>query len=156
MRREHFLVAELYRHLATFVDAERAIYLSLDGEAAKRGVREKLFKDPDVPDLCFTLLDGREVAIEAKILYGGQIGARRGQYESWFANGIGAHKPTGWVIADEPLKSFFYCSHAEMLKQRIVPPGPDKRRSVNVPVPTTMPMFRSIRHLALHILMVTP
>jgi hypothetical protein len=158
MKREHFLVAELYRHLATFVDADRAIYLSLDGIAAQRGVREKLFQDPDVPDLVFTLLDGRAVGIEVKILYGGRVGAGLGQYSAWFAGGMGAHKPTGWVVADESLKRFFYWSHAEMVQQRTTPPSGSERKSksVAIPVPTTTPMFLSVRHLALHIVRFSP
>lgn len=156
VKREHFLVAELYRHLATFVDAEREIYLSLDGIAAKKGVKENLFKDPDVPDLCFTLLDGRDVAIEVKLLYGKRIGAGRGQYAAWFGSGTGAHKPTGWVVADEKLTGFFYWPHADMVKQRTKPPGPSESKSVAIPVPTITPMFRSVRHLALHIVRVTP
>lgn len=63
---------------------ERETYLSVDGIAAKRGVKENLFKDADVPDLCFTFLDGRDVAIEVTILYGKRIGAARGQYAAWF------------------------------------------------------------------------
>lgn len=156
MKREHFLVAELYRHLATFVDADREIYLSLDGIAAQSGVREQLFKDPNVPDLCFTLLDGREVAIEVKILHGKRISAGRSQYEAWFASGTGAHKPTGWVVADEALTSFFYWSHDEMVKQRTEPPRRSERRYVAIPVPTTTSMFPSVRHLALHIVRYTP
>lgn len=156
MKREHFLVAELYRHLATFVNADREIYLSLDGVAAQRGVREQLFKDSNVPDLCFTLLDGREVAIEVKILHGRRIGAGRGQYEAWFVSGTGAHKPTGWVVADEKLTSFFYWSHAEMVKQRTESPSRSERKSVAILVPTTTSMFPSVRHLALHIVRYTP
>jgi hypothetical protein len=156
VKREHFLVAELYRHLAAFVDADREIYLSLDGVAAQKGVREKLFTDPDVPDLCFTFLDGRDAAIEVKILTGRRIGAGRGQYDAWFGGGAGAHKPTGWVVADEKLSQFFYWSHADMVKHRTKPPSPSERRYVHISLPTTRPMFHSVRHLALHIVRITP
>ena len=156
VKQEHLLVAELYRHLATFVDANREIYLSLDGIAARRGVREKLFEDPDVPDLCFTFLDGRKVAIEVKISSKGKIWPGRGQFDAWFGNGKGAHKPTGWVVADEKLQALFYWSHAEIVKQKTKPPGRSEGRYVGVPLPTTTSMFSSVRHLALYIVRVSP
>jgi hypothetical protein len=157
VKREHFLVAELYRHLAGFVDADRPIYLSLDGVAAEKGVREGLFKDPDVPDLLFTLIDGREIAIEVKITPDGRrFSAGRDQFRAWFQSGAGAHKPTGWVVADEKLKTFFYWPHAEIVQQRVTPPKPSEDRYVQVPMPTTASMFTSVRHVALHIVRVAP
>jgi hypothetical protein len=156
VKQEHRVVAELYGYMAAFVDPDRPIYLSLDGVAAERGVKEGLFKDPDVPDMVFTLVDGREVAIEVKILYGKRIGTGLGQYNAWFGSGAGAHKPTGWVVADEKLSSFFYWSHGEMVKQRTTPPGASEKKSVKIPVPTTTPMFPSLRHLALHVVRFSP
>jgi len=64
-------------------------------------VREKLFVDADVPDLCFTLVDGRNVAIEVKVLSGERDFSALRQYRAWFNAGAGAHKPTGWVVASE-------------------------------------------------------
>jgi hypothetical protein len=156
MRQEHRLVAELYGHLAAFVDPDRPIYLSLDGAAAEKGVREGLFKDPDVPDLFFALIDGTEIAIEVKITDGKRFSAGRDQFSAWFQPGAGAHKPTGWVVADEKLTSFFYWSHTQVVAQRTSPPKPSENRYVQIPMPATTSMFPSIRHVALHILQGAP
>jgi hypothetical protein len=153
MRKEHFLVAELYRYLADFVDASRPIYLSLDGVAAEKGVREGLFTDPDVPDMYFTLIDGRQIALEAKMTYGKRFSVGRDQFRAWFENGgAGAHKPFGWVLASEDLTDFFFWSHEEIVAQRLTAPKPSEDRYVQIALPGTASMFPTIRHLALHIL----
>src|SRR5438270_2454272 len=114
MKQEHRFVADLYRYLAPFVDREKTIYVSLDGEAAKKGVSEKLFNDSDVPDLWFHFVGcGSTVLLEAKILnINGAITIGRGQMTAWKSNGCGQHKPSGWVAADQKLKKFYYWPHA--------------------------------------------
>ncbi len=69
MKQEHRFVADLYHYLAPFIDSSKATYVSLDGEAAKKGVTEKLFNDSDVPDLWFHLVGvEKTILLEAKIL----------------------------------------------------------------------------------------
>src|SRR5438552_11675650 len=56
MKQEHRFVADLYRYIAPFIDTAEPIFLSLDGEAAKKGVSEKHFGDAGIPDMWFTLV----------------------------------------------------------------------------------------------------
>jgi hypothetical protein len=152
MKQEHRFVAQLFGYLAPFVDESRQLFLSLDGEAAKKGVREKHFQDSIVPDVWLTLLDGRALRLEAKIMswpHGFSVGSA--QHKAWFGAGDGAHKPTGWVVAGEALEDFYYWPHESIATQ---PAKPTNRKGeyYAIRAPTMTPMFRSVRTLALHIL----
>jgi hypothetical protein len=151
MKQEHRFVAQLFAYLAPFVDEQKDIFLSLDGVAAQRGVREMRFQDSIVPDVWLTLVDGRALHVEAKIIsspVGFSVG--KDQHKAWFGTATGAHLPTGWVVADENLSSFYYWSHADVRHQ---PTRPITRgRYYAVTAPSLEPMFASVRGLALHIL----
>jgi hypothetical protein len=152
MKQEHRFVAQLFGYLAPFVDEEQALFLSLDGEAAKRGVTEKHFTDSIVPDIWLTLLDGRALRIEAKIMsWARGFSVGHSQHEAWFgASGGGSHKPTGWVVANEALKEFFYWPHAKIAHQptKVINQG----RYFTVEAPSMKPKFGSLQQLALHLL----
>ena len=69
MKQEHRFVAELYSLLRPFIDPSTPLFLSLDGEAAKKGVTLGLFVDSDVPDLWFTIIgNNRPTTLEAKVI----------------------------------------------------------------------------------------
>ncbi len=151
MKQEHRFVAQLFGYLAPFVDDAKPLYLSLDGEAAKKGVRESHFKDPTVPDIWLTLVDKRELRIEAKILSGNdRFIVGKEQLSAWFATGKGAHPPTGWVVANEKLTDFYYWAHSEIAHQptKAIQGG----RYYEVRAPTMKRTFGTVREVALHIL----
>ena len=153
MKQEHRFVADLYRYLAPFITDEKPFYLSLDGEAAKKGVKEGLFKDADIPDLWFTLLSEESpILIEAKILAtNSSIRVNKRQLEAWRTTGKGNHKPYAWVAAKSDLNEFYYWPHNDFLKKL-----DDCRAKTEYPkicLPDDqLTTFKDIRMLVLHIL----
>jgi hypothetical protein len=151
VRQEHRFVADLYRYLAPFIDTTRPIYLSLDGEAAKKGVTEQIFGDADVPDLWFTLVGEDEpVLIEAKITDGKCVTIGRGQLISWRSNGTGRHKPAAWVAANHSLDRFYFWRHEEFLT--ILDACTSQRKYPKVRMPASAKAFDDLRLLALELL----
>ena len=151
MRQEHRFVADLYRYLAPFIDTARPIYLSLDGEAAKKGVTERVFDDADVPDLWCTLIgEAHPLLIEAKITDGKCITVGRGQLVSWRTNGAGRHKPVAWVAANHSLDRFYSWHHVEFLA--ILDACTSQRKYPKVRIPPSAKAFDDIRLLALELL----
>jgi hypothetical protein len=152
MKQEHRFVAQLFGYLAPFVNEKEQIFLSLDGEAAKKGVRESHFKDPIVPDLWLTLLDGRALRIEAKVVSwekGFTIGAS--QRRAWFGGGSGAHKPTGWAVTNTALDEFYYWPHKRIVRRALK--SINKGRYFLVEAPSMRrPMFTAYREFALFLL----
>jgi hypothetical protein len=152
-KREHQFVAEIYRHLAPFIDSDKGVYLSLDGEAAKQGVRQGIFQDACVPDLWFTFVGAlHPTLMEAKILSGNQIKLQREQLVRWRSNGAGLHKPQGWIAADQTLGSFYYWDHALLCTRLDASNGTTPQILIT---PPRMDPFDDIRKLALHIIRAT-
>lgn len=152
VKQESRFVAELYRYLAPFIDTSKALYLSLDGIAARKGVSDNLFADADVPDLWFTLAGSSEIALlEAKILGPDEaVTVNQGQLTAWRSSGSGQHKPTAWVAADEGLTAFYHWTHAAFL-----PRLDASNATVQYPklrIPEDRKEFPEVRQLALHIL----
>ena len=152
MKQESRFVAELYRYLAPFIDATSPLYLSLDGIAAQKGVRDGEFIDPDVPDLWFTLAGSpRLTLLEAKVLHADRtVTVNQGQLTAWRSSGLGQHRPTAWVAADEPFRAFFFWTHADFLARldasNATVPYPKFR------LPDVRTEFTEVRQLALHVL----
>jgi hypothetical protein len=113
MNQEHKFVCLLFHSLAQFIDPEKPIYISLDGEAAKKGVQEKLFLDPNVPDLWFSFVGIKQnILLEAKVLdTANRIKLSQNQINAWKTKGGGNHKPNGWVCRNEALDKFYYWKH---------------------------------------------
>jgi hypothetical protein len=152
MRQEHRFVADLYRYLAPFIDPDKPIYLSLDGEAAKKGVREKVFDDGDVPDLWFTLVGNpTETLLEAKTLSETNritLGGR--QLAAWRSSGEGKHRPWAWVAASIDLRQLYFWEHEAFLES--LDDCRSNAANCEFRLPETHVAFRDIRALALHIL----
>jgi hypothetical protein len=152
MKQEHRFVADLYHYLVPFMNTRRPIYVSLDGEAAKRGVCEGLFSDSHVPDLWFYFSRSSEpVLVEAKIMNpDGSITINRGQLCAWRKKGKGKHKPIAWVASNGDLSEFYYWSHADFLEKL----GRCKSGSKYPRIwpPKNGCSFADVRGLALHIL----
>ena len=152
MKQEHHFVANLYHYLFPFVDSAKPIYVSLDGEAAKNGVKERRFADKDVPDLWLTLVGGsRPVLLEAKVMNAdGSITIGQGQLVAWRRSASGRHPPTAWVASNQALSEFYYWSHGDFAKNL------DRCKShgkyPKIRPPENMTLFCDIRQLALHIL----
>ena len=152
MKQEHRLVAELYRYLAPFIDVNRDIYLSLDGQAAKTAVAAGRFEDSGIPDLWFTLLGQEDpVRIEAKVIEneGGAL-LMRSQLVAWRTAGTGSYKPRYWVAANRSFNEFYFWSHQEFL-----PSLDSSAATANTLIlrpPRTRISFPSVPQLALHVL----
>jgi hypothetical protein len=151
MKQEHRLVAEVYRYLAPFIDAQRDIYLSLDGQAARTAVGAGRFTDPDIPDLWYTLVG--EIApsrIEAKILDNGAALLMRSQILAWRSSGPGAYKPQAWVAANREFREFYYWPHSSFV------PSLDRcsanRQTHILAAPKDRVVFGSIPELVLYLL----
>jgi hypothetical protein len=152
MKQEHRFVAELFGYLKPFVATDHPVFISLDGEAAKKGVRSGLFDDADVPDLWFTIVGcANPTLIEAKIIGGNrrmQLG--RTQLHRWRTGGGSAHAPHGWVAANEELNQFLYWSHDNFLPKMDASQSTTRYSSIGIPNDAIV--FPSIPELALHVL----
>ncbi len=116
MKQEHRLVAEVYRWLAPFVDTQHDIYISPDGQAAKTAVAAGRFKDPDIPDLWFTLVGSHTPTyIEAKVVDDdGTVLVMQSQITAWRnTGGTGMYKPHYWVATNRSFKKFYFWHHAD-------------------------------------------
>jgi hypothetical protein len=153
MKQEHLFVANLYHYLLPFIDSAKLIPVSLDGEAAKKGVKERRFQDSNVPDLWFTLVGGSApVLLEAKVMNGnGSITIGHGQLSAWRRNGNGRHPPTAWVASNEALSEFYYWSHGGFSERLHECRARGKYPRIRPPK-DKMSHFCDIRQLALHIL----
>lgn len=152
MKQEHRLVAEVYRFLAPFVDTEKDVYVSLDGQAADTGVTEGRFTDSTIPDLWFTLVGATApTLIEAKIVdeNGGML-LMQSQLAAWRTLGRGSHKPHFWIAANRPFKKFYFWRHDAFL------PTLDRSKAKGVTLtlrpPTARVEFAGCSELALHVL----
>lgn len=155
MRQEHRFVADLYRYVAPFIDTAKPIYLSLDGEAAKRGVTEKHFGDAGVPDMWFTLVGGNgSTLVEAKIIEGGKVTIGQSQLCAWRTSGNGKHKPSAWVAANHSLDKFYYWSHNDILQ--ILDACTSQKKYPKVGAPSSAKEFSDLRLLALELLRKRP
>jgi hypothetical protein len=152
MKQESRFVAELYRYLAPFIDTSSHLHLSLDGEAAKKGVSDRVFTDPDVPDLWFTLIGSTHpTLLEAKVLNAARrIIVNRRQLYAWRSSGPGQHKPTAWVATNEALKTFFYWKHSDFIPQLDASGATSKYPTFKLP--DVRAEFPDVRQLALHVL----
>jgi hypothetical protein len=155
VRQESRFVAELYRYLAPFIDTRTPSYVSLDGIAARKGVVDNMFVDPDIPDLWFTLIgDPKPNLLEAKILTDRRVTVNQAQLSAWRSTGSGRYKPSAWVAADENLKTFFYWTHADFLARLDA-----SRATTQFPrlrIPDSHTEFPEVRQLALHVLRFAP
>jgi hypothetical protein len=151
MRQEHRFVADLYRYISPFIDTAKPIYLSLDGEAAKKGVSEKHFDDAGVPDMWFTLIGATgSTLVEAKIVEGGKITIGQSQLSAWRSAGHGRHKPSAWVAANDSLDKFYYWRHDDYL--RLLDACTSQKKYPKIAMPTSTKEFNDIRLLALELL----
>lgn len=152
MKQESRFVAELYRYLAPFIDTNSPFYLSLDGIAARKGVSDRVFADPDVPDLWFTFAGSRRLTLlEAKVLGADRsVTVTRGQLAAWRSIGSGQHKPTAWVATDEGFTVFFYWKHTEFLTK--LDASTEAAQYPKIKIPDVREEFPEVRQLALHVL----
>ena len=152
MKQESRFVAESYRYLAPFIDTGAHLHLGLDGEAAKKGVSDSVFADPDVPDLWFTLVGStRPTLLEAKVLHAGRrIIVNRRQLYAWRSSGLGRHKPTAWVATDEGLKTFLHWEHSDFIQQLDKSGAASKYPTFRLP--DVRAEFPDVRQSALHVL----
>ena len=151
MKQEHRFVAELYRYLAPFIDTAKPLFLSLDGEAAKKGVTEKHFQDASIPDLLFTVFGRTEsMLVEAKIIEAGKITIGRNQLKAWCSIGPGRHKPSAWVAANVSLDTFYYWRHDQFLE--LLDACTSQTEYPKLRLPKSARDFRDIRLLALELL----
>lgn len=152
MKQEHKLVAELYRYLAPFIDVEREIYISLDGQAAMTGVSKGTFVDGTIPDLWFTLLSANKpTLVEAKTIdTNGRLLLMQSQLQAWRSTGNGAHKPEFWVATNRAFDTFFFWSHVEFLP--ILDQTLATTKTLTLLPPKSRQEFRSPAALALHLL----
>ena len=155
MKQEHRLVAEIYRFLAPFINASNDIYLCLDGQAARTGVTDGRFSDPDVPDMWFTLVGAAQpLRLEAKILDGNAATLMSSQVRAWRSTGSSKYSPDAWVAANRAFDTFYFWPHSDFVRQL------DKctatQPSHKLAAPRDRLSFSSIPELALHVLRVAP
>jgi len=115
MKQENKFVAQLFHYLAPFVDAERDLFICVDGAATKQhaGRSASGLLDPDVPDLWLTLCgQSTPIGIEAKIIESGRISVRQSQLCAWRTGGKGTYRPRFWVTADRQLQEFSCWEHS--------------------------------------------
>jgi hypothetical protein len=153
MKQEHRLVAEIYRFLAPFIDAREEIYLCLDGQAARSGVNDGRFSDPDVPDMWFTLVGAsRPFRLEAKILDGNAATLMSSQIRAWRTAGSSKYSPDAWIAANRSFDKFYFWPHSIFIGQL------DKcsatQLSHKLAAPKDKLLFSSLSELSLHVLRV--
>ena len=151
MKQEHRLVAEIYRYLAPFIDVNRDIFLSLDGQAARTGVTAGRFTDPDIPDLLFTIVGASTpTRLEAKILHNGAALLMCSQIKAWRSDGSSNYKPNGWVAANRNFDQFYYWPHSEFVASL------DRCKASQVThslaAPKSRLVFSTVPELALYVL----
>lgn len=87
MKQENRFVAQLFHYLAPFVDMERALFICVDGGAAKHHAGRAgspLTDDADVPDLWLALIGKKgSFGIGAKVIDQNSISVRQGQLRAW-------------------------------------------------------------------------
>ncbi|QUN27717.1 hypothetical protein KB879_27265 [Cupriavidus sp. KK10] len=117
MKQEQRLVAELYHLLSPFIDSDKDIFVSLDGQAALTGVQKGHFIDGTLPDLWFTLVGNKAPTLaEVKIIDdNGRLLLMRSQLVSWRTRGSGAHRPHFWVASNRAFNRFYIWSHEVFL-----------------------------------------
>ena len=151
MKQEHRLVAEIYRFLAPFVDTSKPIYLSLDGQAAQIGVRNKLFTDPTVPDLWFSFInEPNHTLIEAKIVDDNRVLLMKSQIRAWCSDGSGAHKPNFWVAASRSFQVFYFWKHSDFV--HYLDATKSNTATTKIRLPARFLEFKSIAAVAHHII----
>jgi hypothetical protein len=152
MKQEHKLVAELYRYLAPFIDTEKDVFVSLDGQAAMVGVTSGVFSDSTIPDLWFTLVGAvNPTLVEAKTIdTNGRTLLMQSQLQAWRSNGTGAHKPVSWAATNREFNRFYYWAHSEFLPRL---DGTEATgNTLTLLPPDTKKEFTSVNALALHLL----
>jgi hypothetical protein len=152
MNQEHRLVAELYRFVAPFTDTTCPIYLSLDGQAALRGVQQGHFADAIIPDIWISLLGrDRPMLIEAKTIRAdGRVSLMQSQLQAWRGTGVQFHQPDYWVAVNEQFDQFLFWTHSDFLPA--LNSTHAQRRMVQFRPPAQALRFRRVSELALHIL----
>lgn len=146
-------MAEVYHFLAPFIETTKGIYISLDGEAAKNGVRKGHFKDPAVPDLWFTFLGKQEpTLIEAKIVDKGTVLVMKSQLKAWRSNGTGKHKPTSWIVVNKEFDCFYYWAHSDFLARLDATKSTQERARLCLPEKEKRTEFLHVSELSLHII----
>ena len=115
MRQEHLVAAKIFHYLFDYIDQDRHVIFCPDGEAAKRGVREGILRDPAVPDLYFFFHDGlNPLAAEVKIVEKNRVKfCGDAEPRAWHVDGAGNHKPMLWIGADEAQTTFFLWEHSD-------------------------------------------
>ena len=152
MKQEHRFVAELYSLLKPFIDVSQPLFLSLDGEAAKKGVTEEIFEDSHVPDLWFTICGNeRPTTLEAKIVGDNKrITLTQNQISQWRSCGNSAHKPDGWVVVNIECSLFYHWEHAEFLPT--LDACESTQRYPKLRIPENVNQFDSVEQLAMWVL----
>lgn len=151
MKQEHRFVADLYRYIAPFIDTAEPIFLSLDGEAAKKGVSEKHFGDAGIPDMWFTLVGATmPTLIEAKIVEGKKVTLSQSQLCAWRGRGPGAHKPCAWVAANDSFEKYFCWRHDDFVS--LLDTCTSERKYPQIRIPSNAQEFADIRLVALALL----
>lgn len=151
MKQEQRLVAEVYRYLAPFIDTNRGIYLSLDGQAAEIGVQEGLFDHPTIPDFWFTLVGAASpTLIEAKVVNNGKVLLMQSQIQAWRSNGRGLHRPQGWIAASKSFDRFYYWAHDSFMCR--LDATRSRQKTVELRLPEAYAEFSLASELALHLL----
>lgn len=118
MKQENRFVAQLFHYLAPFVDAQRDLFICVDGGAAKyhAGREGSPIVDADIPDLWLALVGKSECfGIEAKILENRSISVRQGQLRAWRSDGTGHYRPRFWVASNRTLSEFYCWKHTSLV-----------------------------------------
>ncbi|HWB06277.1 MAG TPA: hypothetical protein VG796_24855 [Verrucomicrobiales bacterium] len=151
MKQEQRLVAEVYRFIAPFVDTEKDLYVSLDGQAAEIGMQQGLFQHRTIPDLWFTFVGATKATLlEAKIIHEERVLLMQSQLRDWKSDGSGTHRPNAWIAAAKPFDRFYLWTHAEFLPRLDAARG--KTPTVSIRIPETLRVFQSASQLALQII----
>jgi len=152
MKQEHKLVAEIYRYIASFIDADEQVYICLDGQAADNGVRQGLFTDGTIPDMWFTFVNKKyPTLIEAKTIdTNNRMLLMQSQLRAWRTNGCGAHVPEFWIAVNRAFDQFYFWTQADFLQR--LDSSDAQGNTLTLLRPTQAVTFNNAQQLALHIL----
>lgn len=150
MKQEQRLIAELYRFLAPFIDTKKAIFVSLDGAAAKIAKQQGRLDHETIPDLWFTFVGHAEkVLIEAKILDKGSVLLMKNQLNAWRSSENRSHVPQYWVASNRDFDRFYFWSHDAFVEKLRVCRA---KGNPNIKAPTVRQEFGRVSELAMHII----
>lgn len=145
MSQEHRLCAEIYARLFNHVDQAERIAISPDGQAILLG-----FPRLAIPDLCFTLIGGEELRIEAKLLKDQRrIEIQPNQRADWFRVACEV-APHYWLIATVDLTECWLLEHGVVAARMATKMG--ENTLLNLWPDINRPKGKSLNEIGLEIL----